>query len=183
MVLQYEHNITQQLISTMESPILCSFSPWIVFYFLSLWQCSCCCWPIINWRCVLWRESFFLGIYCRMLNIDQLVQLRDLRTYESLGRLMCHQTLNMFQSTIPTWNQCIVWYFSISRQRSHHLWTTLCHSYKPLFRARTGRANDKTKRSQTIKNSTIIFDIVINQIYSNFLIICNYWVILRIKLF
>jgi hypothetical protein len=66
-----------------------------------LWRKAYCCRPVIHRRCVLCLKSFF----------DEVVN-------GLLFKLMCKQTLNTFirieviWSIKPTWDMCIIWYFS-----------------------------------------------------------------------
>jgi hypothetical protein len=67
-----------------------------------LWRVAYCCWPMIHCRCVLLCCEPFL---------DEVVN-------DLLFELMCKQTLNtligikVIWSIEPTWDMCIVWYFS-----------------------------------------------------------------------
>jgi hypothetical protein len=81
----YEHVITQQLISAMESPIgriaylnelssaFCPHDEAAVF-----WRVAYCCWPMIHEICVFCPDSSSVIINHHMLNGNQLVQLRGL---------------------------------------------------------------------------------------------------------
>jgi hypothetical protein len=83
-----------------------------------LWRVAYCCWPMIYRRCML---------LCREPLLDKVVN-------NILFELICKQTLNtlirieMTWSIKPTWDMCMVWYFSsfISSNRERSNETLVC---------------------------------------------------------
>jgi hypothetical protein len=80
-----------------------------------LWGVAYCCRPVIHRRCVLW------------IIFDEVVT-------SLLFELMCKQTLNtlirieVIWSNEPTWDMCIIWYFSsfINSNKQHSNETLVC---------------------------------------------------------